>query len=391
MLLVGSFEPFDGAEARRVGADDVLTKPFQSIRQLVNRVGTLLGGAPPEAEATTRKLSTLGLESTPEVDPESDARTPQVSEHSAAGNETDATDLMSTAEIELTTADTRPLDDAELETTAFAGDDLMPNPTSAPVVDMAEPFAAGARNADDEQTAWAERVSSDTSATADYESETSLRIEHGEHTMEQPQAAAGADQFDDVVLDLGDLDAPPAEAVYADAILDLEDEVIATHEPGQSQRATSVPVIETAPPSISVQDYESEFESGWSDSSTLTPAEKYSALEQESGAREHSEVAAWEIVPSLVTVDEKLDEAAVWPPSESAIESRSEDATEPAAQAEATPSESGGGERLSAALIDAIARRVVEQMSDKVVREIAWEVVPELAELLIKRHLEEQK
>ena len=44
MLLVGSFEPFDEAEARRVGADDVLTKPFQSIRQLVNRVGTLLGG-----------------------------------------------------------------------------------------------------------------------------------------------------------------------------------------------------------------------------------------------------------------------------------------------------------------------------------------------------------
>jgi len=34
MLLVGSFEPFDEAEARRVGADDTLTKPFQSIRSL---------------------------------------------------------------------------------------------------------------------------------------------------------------------------------------------------------------------------------------------------------------------------------------------------------------------------------------------------------------------
>jgi hypothetical protein len=29
-------------------------------------------------------------------------------------------------------------------------------------------------------------------------------------------------------------------------------------------------------------------------------------------------------------------------------------------------------------------------MSEKVVREIAWEVVPELAELLIKKKLEEQ-
>ncbi|MBS1792930.1 MAG: response regulator [Acidobacteria bacterium] len=42
ILLVGSFEPFDEAEAHRVGADDFLTKPFQSIRQLVNKVNELL-------------------------------------------------------------------------------------------------------------------------------------------------------------------------------------------------------------------------------------------------------------------------------------------------------------------------------------------------------------
>lgn len=47
ILLVGSFEPFDETEARRVGADDFLTKPFQSIRQLVNKVSDLIntGGA----------------------------------------------------------------------------------------------------------------------------------------------------------------------------------------------------------------------------------------------------------------------------------------------------------------------------------------------------------
>jgi CheY-like chemotaxis protein len=42
ILLVGSFEPFDEEEARRVGADDYLTKPFQSIRQLVSKVSGLL-------------------------------------------------------------------------------------------------------------------------------------------------------------------------------------------------------------------------------------------------------------------------------------------------------------------------------------------------------------
>lgn len=63
ILLVGSFEPFDETEARRVGADDVVTKPFQSIRQLVSRVGALMGGRPDDF-AKTQQLSTLGLQST---------------------------------------------------------------------------------------------------------------------------------------------------------------------------------------------------------------------------------------------------------------------------------------------------------------------------------------
>ncbi len=42
MLLVGSFEPFDGDEAHRVGADGFMTKPFNSIRDLVSRVSMLL-------------------------------------------------------------------------------------------------------------------------------------------------------------------------------------------------------------------------------------------------------------------------------------------------------------------------------------------------------------
>lgn len=43
LLLVGSFEPFDQDEAERVGADGFLTKPFHSIRDLVERVWDLIG------------------------------------------------------------------------------------------------------------------------------------------------------------------------------------------------------------------------------------------------------------------------------------------------------------------------------------------------------------
>ena len=48
VLLVGSFEPFDEGEAARVGANAYLTKPFQSIRQLVTQVTDLMQSAAPE-------------------------------------------------------------------------------------------------------------------------------------------------------------------------------------------------------------------------------------------------------------------------------------------------------------------------------------------------------
>ena len=46
---------------------------------------------------------------------------------------------------------------------------------------------------------------------------------------------------------------------------------------------------------------------------------------------------------------------------------------------------------LTPAQIDVIARRAVEMLSEKVVQQIAWEVVPQLAELMIKRKLEEKE
>ncbi len=63
VLLVGAFEPFNEAEARRVGADTVLTKPFQSIRDLVSKVGSLLGGESKHAgEQATHEETRAGDE-----------------------------------------------------------------------------------------------------------------------------------------------------------------------------------------------------------------------------------------------------------------------------------------------------------------------------------------
>lgn len=50
LLLVGSFEPFDEREASRVMADDRLTKPFASVRDLSAKVKEMLGQASRPAE-----------------------------------------------------------------------------------------------------------------------------------------------------------------------------------------------------------------------------------------------------------------------------------------------------------------------------------------------------
>ncbi|MGH9873202.1 MAG: response regulator [Pyrinomonadaceae bacterium] len=82
MLLVGSFEPFDEEEARRVGANDTLTKPFQSIRRLIEKVGLLSRNRQSEEQIPTAELP--------------HAEEPPV-------------EKLSTAELEITTADTQPL------------------------------------------------------------------------------------------------------------------------------------------------------------------------------------------------------------------------------------------------------------------------------------------
>ena len=83
MLLVGSFEPFDEVEARRVGANDILTKPFQSIRRLMDKVSELISGKPALTEVPTAELP--------------------------RAEEPNVVQKLSTAELEVTTADTRPL------------------------------------------------------------------------------------------------------------------------------------------------------------------------------------------------------------------------------------------------------------------------------------------
>jgi CheY-like chemotaxis protein len=263
MLLVGSFEPFDEAEARRVGADDILTKPFQSIRRLIDRVGALVSSPPVvEKERPTAELPKI------EEPEEEEVR-------------------LDTHELEVTTADTLPLDDA----------------IAAQSLPREEKMETETRN------------------------------------------------DSDVLLDLGEFE-PVRTAADDEFVLDLDDE----------------PAYERAPVRAFVEPHVKE---------AVAAVGAYESTYQ---PEVHPSFADTQEVPYASEVH---DVAVVEPEPEPII-------AEPAPAA-ATPATSISADQLSPEMIDAIARRVVEMMSDKVVREVAWEVVPDLAELLIKRQLEERR
>ena len=160
MLLVGSFEPFDEAEARRVGADDILTKPFQSIRRLIDRVGALVVKPPVEKENPTAKL-------------------PQVEEPQ------DEEAFMDTYELEVTTADTLPLEDAIKESEQK----------------VEQPVAA--------TESFPREENMETANRNDSQSDSDVLLDLGEY---EPVHASEEDDF---VLDLDDESPAVAEPAYA--------------------------------------------------------------------------------------------------------------------------------------------------------------------------------
>jgi CheY-like chemotaxis protein len=281
MLLVGSFEPFDEEEARRVGANEILTKPFQSIRRLLDKVGLMVGNRPSEEQIPTAEL--------PKSD---DAPEPVV-------------EKLSTAELEITTADTQPLP-----------------PELKHVV--AESSVS---------TAAKQEINQVTEQPASYEVA-------GEELLElDGVGAGGAVLDDDFVLDI-DLDEVPEPSPSEPAFPSFSFRRRAT-----SQFADTLSFAGTNGSSTAVAEVES-------------PAN----------------------TDELVTEAPRPQVAEVMPEPAAPLEA-------PASMSAAMPVNAG---ELSPEMIDAIARRAVEHMSEKVVQEIAWEVVPQLAELLIKRQLEEK-
>jgi CheY-like chemotaxis protein len=354
MLLVGSFEPFDEAEARRVGADDILTKPFSSIRRLIDRVGALVSSPP--AEKDQREGPTAELPKTEELTEES---------------------LLSTQELEVTTADTMPLPDN-------FPDEII----ALPRVEEPAGVTPSAR-----LEALLNQSPSSRKSEIDGTSEHEGRMEPG---ITEPKSDSHSESAD-VLLDLGDLE--PAHASGDDFVLDLEDaagdEVAPAFPTYETTPASDAPMrtfvepqVTEAPAPVYESSYQpvvqsSEIHSSFAETQELpyTADARYT-----SDARNVTDIEPYE--PAAVPPELTPDPVPVFGETEFPIADASQRST---GSQTATPAGSFSADQLSPEMIDAIARRCVELMSDKVIREIAWEVVPDLAELLIKRQLEENQ
>ena len=330
LLLVGSFEPFSEEEARRVGANDTLTKPFQSIRRLIEKVGLLTSARPPEELIPTAEL-------------------PQP-EHEAPAEK------LSTAELEMTTADTQPLPD-ELRH----------------VVDDARAQAAQAERSSERY----EAASSPAPVPA-YEGAGELLLDLGDTRQ---QAMSSFD--DDFVLDIDLDDVPEPEPVAAFA-----SPVVAANGDYQVQTAdlSDVSAATIAPPALEPM------------SDQLANTWEFERVVDEP-VEEQPHVTA-EVAPPMIeapatvveepVVEEPIVEGPVveGPVVEGpVVEGPVVEEAEPSPASVAAPTSAS---ELSPEMIDAVAKRAVELLSEKVVQEIAWEVVPQLAELMIKRQLEEK-
>jgi hypothetical protein len=420
MLLVGSFEPFDEAEARRVGADDYLTKPFQSIRALVGKVRDLLSGGSSSGgsnEAVTRKLALP-----PEADKENSLDEEAIKRSTADTaplHDHEHEEAQRTMRARETSFNDLSMDDKMIEATP-AGDYSNTNqrerethearPTAAySTADLKE---AGISQALESEDSHAPEVSS-SAAYAPAQSSEPSPMAAASHSPSASRAASRVASSDDALLDLGDIEPSPAAMTEADEFfLDLLDETPAqTKSSAPAFTESRQPSIEVARLPSTAEDMDAHARADYEEATVEAAPHAQEFIEPQvlsEGSRTGFAPVEDE---SLAASEDHSAQGSASPAREDFSDDRQLAPTERLQddfQADKAPAETGGGEsvpevsaphvtgqitlaQLSPEVIDAIARRAVEQLSERVVEQIAWEVVPDLAELLIKRRLEEGK
>lgn len=370
LLLVGTFEPYNEEEARRVGADDVLTKPFQSIRELVGKVGDLLSGKSERTPAEVAQPETAEAYADPIMDDEMIEATsvsePAVMSHQALMQE--AAIPEATMHAESFAPDTS----FEMATNGAATSSEYKHTAShlEPVVEAHDEqnFGYGTSEISQHETQAHDTeahtmLADEVSASQSPASET---FAHTIETLAGKPIAARAELWDENVLELGEESRTPQ--TNDDFVLELDDEpvepVVTTHEVEPSHSFGHTAAVVGA--------------------GIVAGAGAVAALIMSHHGETVTDSHAEQDAPVASTADANV-QATMTATPEVKVSETARAQMNVAGQMNATDVSASN---ISPELIEAVARRVVELMSNKVVEEIAWEVVPQLSELMIKRKLE---
>jgi CheY-like chemotaxis protein len=336
LLLVGTFEPFDEAQARAVGADSHLKKPFDS-QELLQRVEELLASkapaaataAAPEATAPQAVPDWLAASAAPDF-----AAAPDLSAEPSWGQPAEP---------------------------AWGNFELEPEPAS--------PFAA--------PTAAATPAAQE---PFDHEPSFSLEPDPGFQVEAEPVFSLDADEPSFGVRE--DVFGAPSELSLDET---PQDRYVFDQEPAAEEPVAEEPAAAAAgfnwTPEPEPFHFEPPAAPAWA------PAVPEPLIEPQLQWSEPEPFAALEAEPFAATPE---PEPAFPPGPTMAPVYEPEPVYAAQASQEASHEASGNGHgRLSDDDVDRIARRVVELLGDRAVRDVAWEVIPDMAEVIIRDRLRE--
>lgn len=391
ILLVGSFEPFDEDEARRVGADDFLTKPFQSIRQLVNKVTVLLDSQNSEEE---QRPNVSSLEDTLEMDAEELSADYEASDIDEKGFDDEmiqtahptsfAFDETQKFEYRETDFNSEPSQTADYE-------DFDEQKVSEPVAQesIVEPSAESSYYDESYQNESVSTSNFDTdkveTKTEETNPETDLidETENSNYSDEAPFHDSLSKETSEQSLDSDDI----SDTQLVETENKIQTDEIDEKVEENSDSASSEIESEETEPTETVEDV--------SQDENLAETS-----ETENQVRINEEDIPFPETASVLEFDD--DDILQLPP----LELDFEDEEETVAQTKtenvessiqtfefvSTPENNSVSEssNISPELIDEIVKKVLERLSDKAIKEVAWEVVPPMTELIVKKMAEEK-
>jgi CheY-like chemotaxis protein len=342
ILLVGSFEPFDEDEAKRVGANDYLTKPFQSIRQLVSKVTDLLAAvheipSPSSEEATEMNTVTQRDEIVESSDFSTEKSIPQFDRFD---------DSLSDELLENKTLET---DNFDFSNEQFSGQILETEKVLPDAIAVDENISSHKMFTEKSDV---EEKSFEVIPATEAENEASSYIQEVALTKEKPFVLPETSQyFSEVTND--ELIDNPLEVGSNDSVITLNDS-------DQDNLLEAFPFPKAA--SILELDEFDLLEIAPREEDFLVNIEEEDDFDSES-----------------IFDDSGINDLIIFEPANLATTNMVEPEKSTKEMFE-----------LDEEIIDEIVRRVINKISDNVVREIAWEVVPQKADEILKHSIAER-